>query len=177
VALDRTLPQAHWALARVLSRGQMFDGDRAIAALKTAIRLDPNYADAYGLMANTMNIAGFSGEALPSIDEAMKLNPRYPFWYLFVKGRSQYMLGSYEEAAENFQKALEKNPNVPWPRKLLIASYGQLGLVGDAEWEMDELRAQGYEISISDFVESTNLQSPAYVDMFVEGLRKAGVPE
>jgi adenylate cyclase len=177
VALDEALPQAHWALARVLSRGQMFDGDRAIAALKIAIRLDPNYADAYGLMANTMNIAGFSAEALPSIDEAMKLNPRYPFWYLFVKGRSQYMLGSYEEAAENFQKALEKNPNVPWPRKLLIASYGQLGLVDDAEWEMDELRAQGYVISISDFVETTNLQSPAYVDMFVEGLRKAGVPE
>ncbi len=42
---------------------------------------------------------------------------------------------------------------------------------------MDELRAQGYEISIQDFVETTNLQSPAYVDMFVEGLRKAGVPE
>lgn len=177
VALDETLPQAHWALARVMSRGHMFDGERAIDALKIAIRLDPNYADAYGLMANTMNISGLSAEALPSIEQAMRLNPRYPFWYLFVKGRSQYMLGHYEEAAENFEKALEKNPNVPWPRKLLIAAYGQLERVDDAEWELEELRAQGYEISISDFVETTNLQSPVYVDRFVEGLRKAGVPE
>ncbi len=113
VALDKTLPQAHWALARVLSRGQMFDGDRAIEALKTAIRLDPNYADAYGLMANTMNIAGFSGEALPSIEQAMRLNPRYPFWYLFVMGRSQYMLGRMRRPRKISRRRSRKIPTFP----------------------------------------------------------------
>lgn len=177
VALDENLPQAYWALARLLSRGQMFDGKRAIASVERALALDPNYADAWGLRANVMNISGYAEEGLPSIEQAMRLNPHYPFWYLFVTGRSQYMLTRYEAAAESFQKALEKNPNVAWPRQYLIAAYGQLGQLDDAEWELEELRAQGYDISIKVFVETTNLQSPAYVDRFVEGLRKASVPE
>ncbi len=177
VALDETQPQALWALARLVSRGQMFDGARAIAALERATELDPNYADAHGLLANVMNISGRAEEGLASIEQAMRLNPRYPFWYLFVTGRSQYMLTNYQAAADNFEKALEKNPNVAWPRQYLIAAYGQLERVDDAEWELEELRAQGYDISISNFVTTTNLQDPAYVDRFVEGLRKAGVPE
>jgi adenylate cyclase len=177
VELDEFLPSAHWALARVFSRGHWFDGDRAIAELRQAIALDPNYADAYGMLANVMNVAGNAADAIGNIEQAMRLNPRYPYWYLFVFGRSHYMLGDYVAAAENFRGALEKNPNVPWPRRLLIATYGQLGQLDDAQWEIEELRAQGYEISISNSVAITNLQDKAYVERYAEGLRKAGVPE
>ncbi|MEE9210407.1 MAG: tetratricopeptide repeat protein, partial [Kiloniellales bacterium] len=177
VALDDDLPLAHWTLARVLSRRQTFDGDRAIAELEKAIALDPNYADAYAFLANTLVMVGRAEEALGQIERAMRLNPHFPFWYYYVLGTSQFMLTRYDAALENLQSAIERNPTVPWSHRILAASYGHLGMREDAEWELEELRTLGYDSSIADIRRTTNFQDPAYLERYLDGLRKAGMPE
>ncbi|MEJ1996178.1 MAG: adenylate/guanylate cyclase domain-containing protein [Limibacillus sp.] len=122
VELNDELPSAHWVMARVFSRPGLFDGDKGIASLKRAIELDPNYADAYAMLANIQNRVGKADEALGNIEQAMRLNPHFPFWYRFVLGSSQFMLTHYEAAAQNFEKAIELNPNVPWPHRWLSSS-------------------------------------------------------
>ncbi len=177
IALDDNLPQAHWAAARVYSRRQVFDGERALASLRKAIVLDPNYADAHAMLANVLMRVGRAEEALGQIERAMRLNPHFPFWYYYVLGASQFMLTRYDAAVENFQEAIERNPTVPWPHRILAASYGHLDMTEDAEWELEELQALGYDLTIADFRRHINFHDPAYLERYIEGLRKAGVPE
>jgi adenylate cyclase len=177
VALDEDLPLARWVLGRVLSRRQHFDGDRAIAELQKAIALDPNYADAYALLANVLVFVGRAEEALAQIERAMRLNPHFPFWYFYVRGISQFHLTRYDAAAEDLRKAIERNPTAPWPHRFLAATYGQLGMKDEAEWELEELRALGYDPTIATVRRTINIVSPAYLELYLNGLRKAGVPE
>ncbi|WP_455373470.1 adenylate/guanylate cyclase domain-containing protein [Limibacillus halophilus] len=176
VGLNDELPAAHWVMARVFSRPGLFDGAKGIASLERAIELDPNYADAYAMLANIQNRVGKADEALGNIEHAMRLNPHFPFWYRFVLGSSQFMLTRYEAAARNFEKAIELNPNVPWPHRWLASAYGHLGRIDDAQWELVELESLGFETTISDPHDS-NIDDPDYLERYLDGLRKAGTPE
>ncbi len=177
IALDGELPLARWVLGRVLSRRQQFDGDRAMAELREAIALDPNYADAYALLANVLVNVGGAEEALGQIKQAMRLNPHFPFWYFYVLGTSQFHLTRYDAAVENFEKAIERNPTVPWPHRYLASTYGRLGRTDDAEWEIEELAAMGYDLTLDSARQMLNIAHPAYLERYLDGLRKAGVSE
>ncbi len=177
VRLDDDLPRAYWALGRSLSRARYFDGERAVAEFERAIVLDPNNADAYAMLSEVLSITGRAEEAIETLDLAMRLNPHFPYWYLYLLGRSQLLLARYDAAANNLEKATKRNPNVPWPRQYLISAYGQLGRKDDAEWEVEELRAQGYETSVYHFREASNVHDPAFMERYLDGLRKAGLPE
>ena len=60
--------------------------------------LDPNNADSYYRQAEVLILAGRPEESLRSIDQAMRLNPRYPPWYLVQAGFAYNLTGRYEEA-------------------------------------------------------------------------------
>ncbi len=177
VELDDELPQAYWSLARVYSRPPFLDSERAIAALETAIELDPNFADGYAFLGSALNASGRAEQALGALEKAMRINPRFPFWYYFELGRSQFFLTRFEAAEQNFQKAIERNPSVGWPHRWLVATYGHLGRVDDAEWEMSELQIIDSIDTIAEIRKVTTVHDPAYLDLFIEGLRKAGLPE
>ena len=177
VALDDDLPQAHWAVARVYSRKRLFDGDRAVASLRKAIALDPNYADGHAFLANILVFVGRAEEALSHIETAMRLNPQFPFWYYYVLGASQFMLTRYDAAVESLEKAIERNPTFTPTHRILVAAYGQLGMTDEAEWEMEELRMLGFEPTLANWKSRILYEDPAYLARYIDGLRKAGVPE
>ena len=79
LALDDSLPIAHSLLGYVQAQQQQYD--QAIAEEERAIALDPNNADSYARQADVLNLAGRSEDALRSMEQAMRLNPRYPPWY------------------------------------------------------------------------------------------------
>ena len=177
VALDDDLPQAHWAVARVYSRKRLFDGDRAIASLRKAIALDPNYADGHAFLATVLVFVGRAEEALGHVETAMRLNPHFPFWYFYALGASQFMLTRYDAAIESFEKAIERNPAWTSNHRFLVAAYGHLGMTEEAEWEMEELQMLGFEPTIANWESRVQIQDPAYRARYFDGLRKAGVPE
>jgi cytochrome c-type biogenesis protein CcmH/NrfG len=53
----------------------------ALAAVRHAIRLDPNYSDAYALLAEIAVQGGDLNEALDAIRRAKQLHPHHPFSY------------------------------------------------------------------------------------------------
>ena len=177
VAVDGDLPQAHWAVARVYSRKRLFDGDRAVASLRKAIDLDPNYADGHAFLATVLVFVGRAEEALGHVETAMRLNPHFPFWYYYALGASQFMLTRYDAAIESFEKAIERNPTWTYTHRILVAAYGQLGMIDEAEWEMEELRTLGFEPTLANWRSRLQFQDPAYLARYIDGLRKAGVPE
>lgn len=174
---DNNLPLAYWALARVYTRKEFFDGEKAIENLRRAIEIDPNYADGYAMLANTLHFVGKAEEGLSHIETAMRLNPRFPFWYYFALGANQFHLARFEEAEASFLKSIDRNPRWRTNHLYLVSTYGHLERPDDAEWEMDELRALGFDPTMANWRAIDKIQDPTYRERFFEGLRKAGVPE
>jgi adenylate cyclase len=151
--------------------------DRALVEARRAIELEPNYADGYGTLAFVLFNMGELEEALPAIHTANRLNPRYPFVYSWIEGHIYFLMKEYEKAVPFFREVLEQNPAFASGRLTLIASYGHLGMEDDAEWEIDELLTVRPEYSLSVAREESTYKRPQDLETFVEGLRRAGIPE
>ena len=177
IARDPNLPTGYWAMARYYTRDQTWDADKAIDALETAISIDPNYADGYAFLANTLQFVGRSEEGLGMIDTAMRLNPNFPFWYHFTRGANQFHLSRYAEARTSFETAIERNPGWPASYRYLISTLGHLGDIDEAEWQIEEFQALGFDLNLAEQKAGNKIQDPDYREQFLEGLRKAGVPE
>jgi adenylate cyclase len=149
--------------------------DKAITEMEKAIDLYPNYARAFAYMTYLYIRAGRAEEAVTSIEKAMRINPRFPFWYFHARAVAQFSLKRFKAAAADLEKAVERNPNPTWVRTLLAATYAHMGNQDDAEWQTDELHAQGFNKPINDIVESSTLRFPAYRKLYVDGLKKAGL--
>ena len=78
---------------------------------------------------------------------------------------------------ESFKKAIVRNPAVGWPRRWLVATYGQLGKLDDAEWEISELDGLGQPLTINGMRKVAPVEDPEVWFLLTEGMRKAGVPE
>jgi tetratricopeptide (TPR) repeat protein len=123
LALDDSLSAAHGLLGVVYTRKQQYD--QALAEGERAVTLEPNNADGYAGQANVLNFVGRPAEALRAMEQAMRLNPRYPAVYLIQLGRAYQWLGRYEEAIAAYKQLLVRNPNFLPAYLFLAGSYAQ----------------------------------------------------
>src|SRR5262249_26432492 len=96
---------------------------QAIVEGERAIALDPNNADGYALQASVLLFASRSEDAVRAIEQAMRLNPYYPAWYLQQLGNAYQQTGRYEEALAAYKQLLVRNPNFLWAYPNLAFSY------------------------------------------------------
>ena len=88
-------------------------------------------------------------EALRKTQEAIRLNPNYPFFYDFHRGQAYYVWGFltagtdpsasrqyYQQAEEHLREALSKNKNYRSARTYLVAVLSELGRQDEAKAEM-----------------------------------------
>ncbi|MBI3756964.1 MAG: tetratricopeptide repeat protein [Deltaproteobacteria bacterium] len=121
VALDDSLPVAHSVLCQVYGQQQQYD--QALAEGERAIALDPNNADSYARKGAGLLFAGRPEEVLPLMEQAMRLNPRYPPNYLLQLGVTYLLTGRYAEAITMLQEASNRNPSDFLAALLLSRSY------------------------------------------------------
>ena len=93
----------------------MAEGEQAIA-------LDPNDADGYARLSLVLLCMGQPEEAIRLIEKAMRLNPRYPAWYLLWLGHAYSSAGRLEDAITTQKRAVTVNPNFPGPHIALRPS-------------------------------------------------------
>ena len=108
VALDDSLPRAHSILSDVYAQQQQYD--QAIAEGERAIALDPNDAFICERQGVVLGFAGRPAEAVPLIEQAMRLNPNYPPHYLVDLGWTYGSMGRYAEAVAALKEALSRSP-------------------------------------------------------------------
>jgi tetratricopeptide (TPR) repeat protein len=175
LALDASVRQVHFALGTI----HLFDQrhDQSIAASRRALELDPNYADAYGQMALTLNFAGRPEAALEAIRKATRLDPRNPVFYVFIKGQAYFLMGRYDAAIAEFERVVERNPEFPRGHLGLAAAYAQVGRVEDAEWEAEESLTLLPDFTLARVRQREPYKDPAHLDRYIKALRKAGLPE
>jgi len=174
-SIDPTVPQIHFVRAQVeLFRGQH---SRAAAAAMTAIDLDPNYADAYALLAWILHYAGRPDQAEPALREALKRNPSSSASYREIAGEIYFATGRYVKAVKEFEAALERNPAHMRARLWLAATLARLGHDEEAAWEAQELLAINPEFSLSRLLLAFPLKDPQQRKALTESLVRLGFPD
>ncbi|MCP5365903.1 MAG: tetratricopeptide repeat protein [Hyphomicrobiales bacterium] len=174
IALNPDLPYAHWSLGRTLSRPAFKQFDRAIREAETAVTLDPNFADGYASLGVYYAFAGQAEKSEALIRKAMRVNPIPPFWYHQALGVAHFMLADYAAAIDQLRIAVDRNPNFVISRQWLAASLAMAGKIEDAEWEVSELEAMGFNRTLDEMMDQALVVFPEYRDRYREALRRAG---
>ncbi len=175
IRLDPALPQVHFAASLLYRIRRRLD--EALVAIHKAIELKPNYAEGYGSLAMVLIYAGRADEGLEAVQTSMRLNPFNGFFVYWVLGLCYFHLERYDEAAVQFERAVEANPQFLRGHLLLAATYGQLGRIEDAEWEAQEALVLLPELTLRQRRAIVPYKKQADVERYIDGLRKAGIPE
>ena len=170
---DPELPLVYEALSTVYLFRR--EHDSAIAAARNWIALEPNNADAYATLAGAMHFSGESNEVISLIEKAMRLNPFYPFFYPHYIGMANLVLRRFEAASVALKRAIVRNPDALWPHVYLAACYGYL----QEEREISQQSAEIYRISpdfsIAKLGHLLPYKNKSDIDLFADGLSRAGM--
>jgi tetratricopeptide (TPR) repeat protein len=152
----------------------------SIAELETAIKLNSNFADAYHGLGWALTMSGRPEKAGPQFEKAVRLSPYDPRVSSFLEMRAWALvvMGQYEEAAK-FARMSVRRPNADlWAYATLSAALGQLDLRDEARIARDELLKRKPEFSLG-FVRRYVYYNkvPDHLERYIDGLRKAGLPE
>jgi len=148
---------------------------KALVEVESAVIYDPNYANAHVLHATLLYYAGRPREGLVRMQKAIQLNPHHPYNYPFHLGQAFFILKQYRDAIEEFERGLSTNPASERLHVWLAATYAQAGRVGDAQWEIEQVKTNNPEFSLESIKRAVPFKNPKDMDHFLDGLRKAGV--
>jgi adenylate cyclase len=177
VATDDSDAAAHAALAIY----DLFSGrhEESRRRLQRALDLDPNSVFARGYLGVSYAFSGNYDAALPQLEEAIKLSPRDPLliiWHL-CKGWAALLTQRYAEAIGFAELAAEANPEFPDIYAVLAAANGQLDHLDAAQAALKQVSRRMPDLTISDERLNRPFEREGYRALFLEGLRKAGMPE
>jgi TolB-like protein/class 3 adenylate cyclase/cytochrome c-type biogenesis protein CcmH/NrfG len=175
VALDDELPFAHMFLGWIhLWRNEH---DQAIAEARRCVELDPDNAEGNGRLGHILDQAGRPAEGLPFIETAMRLDPHYPFLYIFWLAHAFQSMERYDEAIAAYQRTISRNPDFSSAHLQLAATYAQLGRMEEAKAEAAQTLRRDPGYSIQRYAKRLPLKDAAALARLVNGTRKAGLPE
>jgi adenylate cyclase len=176
--LDDKEPAAFLTMGRVhMMKGEH---DTSIAELEKSLSLNPNFAAAYFALGFTLTFAGRHDEALDALDNAMRLNPRDPLMWAIktICSLTHNLLHKYDVAAEWARQAIrEPRATSFWPYAALASALGNLNQIGEARTAIDQAQQQKPDLSLSYLEKTLPTKQPGELQIYLDGLRKAGLPE
>ena len=172
VAIDPNDAGCRWVLAYLLAYERSFA--EADAEFAKAIELDPNEADTFAALSDIAVLAGRIEEGLEHIAKAFRLNPFPASWYYLTLGQAQYAAGQYEAAVETLRSDQTYRTS---SRRFLAASLAQLGRLDEARAEAELFLVGNPHFSTRHWATTEPFRDAATLAHFVDGYRKAGLPE
>jgi tetratricopeptide (TPR) repeat protein len=152
----------------------------AIAEFTVAAELNPTLAPAYCGIGDSLAYEGRFEEAIPFLERAVELSPHDPQrWAFLAYGALAHLFaGHFQEAAGWAQKAIRVPNSHYWPLAHRAAALGHL---------TDEEAARGAAADLVRRVPEFTctlararlffVKDPSHLDLYIQGLRRAGVPE
>jgi DNA-binding SARP family transcriptional activator/TolB-like protein len=155
------------------------DYERALDLLDRSLRLDPHSAYAWDMSAVTLCYTGRAEEAIQRLDGSMHLwqHSASPYWFRTSACIALMLAGQHARAIEVGRLAIRENPHFQAAYRPLIAALGHAGQVEEAGRHLATLRRAEPNFSIDWFRASYPPLHGNYTQLYIEGLRKAGVPE
>lgn len=137
IELDETLPAAHAAMG--LAYTWKRDSLAAEREYQRSIELNPAYAFAHQMLADTLRAAGRTNEALAELERARESDPLSLIinnaigWHLYLARR-------YNPAIAQFQKTLQLDANFALAHFDLGRAYEAKGMLGEALAEFQKAK-------------------------------------
>ena len=103
--------------------------------------------------------------------------PIAPTYGCISRPRRSTSWAAIAEAVSLLKRRILRNPETDASRALLAASYGQMGLIEEAREAWRELLRVNPDYSLEQRRKVLPYKNPDDFERFVEGLRKAGLPE
>jgi TolB-like protein/Flp pilus assembly protein TadD len=168
------LMAAGFALAYVV--GDIEDG---AAFIDQALVLNPNLASAWMFSGQLKVWLGQPETAIERLTHAMRLSPQDPQLVHVHRNTAQanFIAGRYVEAFSWAEKAARAIPDNLITDGTVAACAALAGRLADAERAVARLRQLQPQLRISDLMDLFPLRRPEDRARWVEGLRKAGLPE
>jgi len=173
VELDSASADTHWILGAALALA----GDqpqRALAEYEQALSMNPNNADLRAQYGWRLPYLGRAEEGVESIKKAMRLNPVYPDWYGQGLMLALYTARRYPEVIAVADTITVRHLRT---HLVLAGSYAQMGRLDDARESAEKALAIDPGFSLGAWRERQKFTRPDDLEHYLEGLRKAGLPE
>jgi adenylate cyclase len=170
IALDDTLAGSHHLLGQIYVWKK--DHDRAIAEAERAVAIAPNDADGYETFAEVLAWSGRPEESTKYIRQAMRLNPHYPYFYLWTLGHAAYVARRNRDAVDAFNKVLQQNPNFLPAHAYLAVAFVEMGQAKRAQEAWDQARRLSPGASPSNIRQRLPYRRPADLERFVTAMAK-----
>jgi adenylate cyclase len=174
----------HFAKGQILRAQRRFE--EAIPEYETVIAFNRNWAGAISSLGHCKFFTGSIEEAIPLMEQAIRLSPRDPNIALFYFriGMVHLLQSRTDEAIPWLEKARSANSEYSYVHSFLAAAYGLKGETERAAAELAEARGlsgNGCLCSIAGMRAKGYWGVPKtralYEATYFAGLRKAGVPE
>ncbi len=151
--------------------------DEALPPVDRAIELSPNFAPAIGIRGAIL-ASDEPEAAIAGVEEAIRLSPRdgfMPFWLMGLIW-ANHARARYEEAAGAARRAIRIAPNNPTFRRQLASALALQGRLDDAREALAQYLRLEPDHTIAD-ASRIPTRVPEHLERFLDGLRKAGLPD
>ncbi|MCZ6469998.1 MAG: adenylate/guanylate cyclase domain-containing protein [Gammaproteobacteria bacterium] len=180
LALDHKDPVAYLALGRVYT--MLGEHDASVAANEKALELSPSFYLAYHGLGFALALSGQLEESAKALDKAIRLSPRDALLWGTMSFRSLTcnLLQQYEAAADWARKSILEPRAVGggyWSYTVLASALGNLDQTTEAREAVEEALHRKPDLSLA-FLETTlPTKQPGGLEIFIDGLRKAGLTD
>ncbi|HEX5518620.1 MAG TPA: adenylate cyclase, partial [Pseudolabrys sp.] len=163
------------ARAAVISAFMVGDREAEIEMADRAVGLNPNSCLTWSCRGHVYRIAGLPEEAIWSFERAVRVSPVDPQLYMTLTGIGQALieLRRFDEAIVVLKKALRQNlylATYQW----LASAFAHLGRDAEAHDAAARVLEIDPAFTISALIARAGLSN---AKLFIEGLRKAGLPD
>ena len=173
IALDRTLANAYHLLGQVHLWRK--DHELALAQIARLVELAPNNAGGYETLAEIHNWSGAPELGIRDIRHAMRLNPHYPYFYLWTLGHAYYLVQRRQEALDIFGKLIEQNPNFLPAHAFRAVVLSELGRTKEAQAAWNKAGDLSPAVTMSTLREHLPYKRPSDLERFLAAAQRAGM--
>ncbi|MFB3134713.1 MAG: adenylate/guanylate cyclase domain-containing protein [Rhodospirillales bacterium] len=155
------------------------DLDGAIALIDRSLVLNPNSAFAWTMSGLMRCYVGDPETAIEHAKRAMRLSPLDPLLWIScsVMATGHMQAKRYEEAVTWANKSIRENATFSTPYRTLAASCAHLGRLDEARAAIRRMFEMDPGLTISRFVKKYPVSRYMNCEDYLDGLRKAGLPE
>jgi TolB-like protein/DNA-binding winged helix-turn-helix (wHTH) protein len=177
VELDDQDGLIRFMYGRALLAGRAYKD--ALAELETAIALNPCLAASYCGLADSLTYEGRFSEAIPYFQKAIELSPYDPLrWAFYAYGALAHIFAREFALASDWAQRATRVPNAHyWAFAHRVSALGHLGNSEELHAALGELLQRKPDFTCSFARERLfYVKNPEQLDLYIEGLRKAGLP-
>jgi adenylate cyclase len=176
IGMDDPVALATGAAALQTLAGEL---ENAIAYVDRSIILNPNSAHAWSVSGFGRMYLGEHADAIIRFERAIRLSPLDLLAYHFYTGMgwAHLLAGRYDEAASWARKAALEKPDFAPPARVETIACALSGKLVEAQEALARMRAIDPDLRLSNLRMSSAWRRAEDRALYIEGLRRAGLPE